>query len=1034
MKYILSEDNIIISNLDRIEQQDLSINIPKAVTFFCHDGCSVFSSRNNIIIGSDESQNIVLNDSISVESGKSFSILFESSEEKREETEITCIFETEELKFKIFQQYVDITDRLVVLLNNYGIQVNSEWMHCFYETDIHERNIDNVVKDRKSSEFLLEFINLVGLRGTYKTLFAAVAYFGYSQLVWFEEHWISRNDGVTRRYTTVTNEFIDKALTEEGFTKIGDMTMFYHLDVLDPDEPYDEGGLPNYIKSNTSFDDLYYKLLLLRKILNESFIPWDAWIVDIVGELRVVDGHLHKLWVTQDDFISQDEEQRWDFIDITYDDIQKDDEGKNHLYLHERKMIVDYDIYSVKDDVITLLQSDTAHLTQRFFRIEKLDVDELIDLKDFDIITRFQRKDVAVLIPKIELKTDVVPEWINHFSIELWKKSDSGWDVIYKSSKLTYEQLTTNSRYGISELGEFMFIISIYDAWGYRKQYPITFEIGIEDVIVDINLMRPEYIGHDNSRRVNRYSHFISTHETADTQDGIPVVDAAYVNGQSPALWDVNNPDEVVSSTITRRYSLKYQNANLLMQLSRYANVYITSLKVLPIDEYYAPFDLIALNILGKRGLKFSLKTFAHHTYTTITYKNNLQFIHDLVEESKVTGSPFSFFDFDIQLVDPNATERLIENENAFATEMLLVYSRHKSFSIDKVIFRIEYGDEILTNDPLTQGELTLNSRTITYYGKPLTLYMTNTAAEEFIYEKEDAVFDVYHNFIYPTFGCDTMIRLNTLYNTTEMELYTLKLYDKTPTLYGKPLTLYQNPGWLDAGRTGILQWYYQNLTLRGDTLVLYPDYDSHGHMNIDNHLKFRYDNTWWVSLKEYGKPVYEQDPDTKEWSMTMPEPPLDFEHLKRIFDKWDPNFENELELPEEVLDNLDIYYHDSNFVIRCRNGHSIEICQMNIGHRICEDRTGSIEKMYIVTSGTSFQLGSCVIATPNDDIKINYYDVSWVIQDYITGSQILSAEGWCLKWIPMTVGLYNITMHLTDKVTGISKDCTKIGAILVES
>lgn len=1032
MRYILSEDNVIVSNLDRLEFPDLSINIPKAVSFFCNEECSVYSSKNNIIIGTDENQNVICCSSIHVDAGKSFSLLFESSEEKLDSIEVKCIFSDEDLSFKIYQQYVDVTDRLIVLLNNYGIQLNSEWMHAFYETDIHEKNIDVVVKDRKSSEFLLEVFKLVGLRGTYKTLFAAVAYFGYSELVWFEEHWISQADGVTKRYTTVTSEFIDKALTTEGFTKIGDMTMFYHLDVLDPDEPYDEGGLPNYVKSNTSFDDLYFKLLLLRKILNKWFIPWDAWIVDIVGELRVVDGHLHKDWVTQDDFVNQDEEQRWNFIDVDYDDIQKDDEGLYHWFLQEHKMIVDYSLYSVDNDIVKLNQSDTAHLIARFFKIEKLDINELTDLKDFDIITRFQRKDCAVIIPKITLKDDKVPDWVTGFAVELWKKLESGYDIIYQSRNLSYEELTTNGRYGISELGEFIFIISIYDCWGYRKQYPIKFIVELEDILTDIRLLRPRYLNHDNSKYLNRYMHFEGTHETLEG-DGVPVVDAAFTNGQDPALWDVNDPDNVADSIVRRQYSLKYQNLSLLMPISRYANLVPNSLKVLPIDEYYAPFDLVILNIL-KKGVKFSLKKFTHNEYTTVIFDNELQFQHDLVEESKVYGSPFSYFDFDIQYVDPYARERLLENENMIATEMLVIYSRYKSFSIDKLIFRIEYGDEVLTNDPTTRGALTLNKKQIVFYGRPITLYMTNKEAEKFIWQKDDSPFDVYHNYIYPSFGCDAMIRLNTLFNTTEMELYRLRLYDKTLTLYGRPLTLYQNPEWKDAGRTGILQWYYQSLTYYGDTLVLYPGYDSHGHMNIDNHLKFRYDNTWWVSLKEYGKPVYEQDPDTKEWKMTMPEPPLDFEHLKSIFDKWDPNFTNELELPNEVLDNLDIYYYDSNFVIRARNRHTIEICQMNIGHKIAEDRTGSIERMYIVTSGTSFQLGSAVMALPNEDIKIGNCDIVWTITDYITKSVVLTAEGYCLKWIPMTVGIYNIKMKVTDKETGYSREVEKVGGILVES
>jgi hypothetical protein len=68
-----------------------------------------------------------------------------------------------------------------------------------------------------------------------------------------------------------------------------------------------------------------------------------------------------------------------------------------------------------------LNQSDTAHIKQPILSIEKLG-EEIINLNDFDILTRFQRGDVAIIKPHIiidGIQENELPYYINGFKIRL---------------------------------------------------------------------------------------------------------------------------------------------------------------------------------------------------------------------------------------------------------------------------------------------------------------------------------------------------------------------------------------------------------------------------------------------------------------------------------------------------------------------------------------------------------------------------------------------------------------------------------------
>lgn len=1020
MKYLVTSENTILTDLSVLELDDLSIGIPKSFTLWSPEKCKISSSKKVIITSADENSNISTSDTIEIEAKGSVSILLESYEEKQEVILMVARYEDgTQISWRISQNYKDFSDKLVVLLNNYGVQVTDEWVRCFFDSDYHEQNPDMLIKNQKSSEFLLELMTLLGLRGTYKTLFSAVSYFGYADIVWFEEHWLSNVDGITRRYTEITNDFIEKRLTQEGYTKIGDMTMFYGLTMLDPEEPYDEGGLPNFVSRNINFDDLYFKLILLRKILNKSFIPWDAYIVDIVGEFKAVAGLQKKWWIANDAFINQDETHRFEFLDINFEGDITDKDGEKHLLIREHKMLVDEKLYSVNSTGdVSLTNPKIAHINKELIKIEKLDVDELVDLKDFDIITKFQRKDVGVIVPKFTLHTDGCPDWITGFTVQLSRIHGENRENVFTSRLMSWSDITTNSRYGITQPGRYEFVIWAHDCWGYRHKYYTIVTVEYDDVTIDFSLMRPRYVK-ETRESINRYQHFTQTQET--TYDGVPVADATDKN------WNVNEPDNV--RVINRTYTTEVTNPELFLPIRRYGNSVIRNLQLTPISEFWAPYNLLALNIL-KTGVKFSLKIFPHHEYETIEFKNELQFLHKLIEASKNPNSPFSFFDYDVQPVNISANERLWENENDLSMNMLLIYSKLKSFSINNLIFRIEFGDDIVTNDPNEQGYLNLYEQVLTFFGRKLTLF-TKRANSNIPITDMTTKFETYKSQIYPSFGCDALIRFNTIYNVSTSAVNRFVLHGRFLTLYDHPLAFFQNPEYMDDDTcSGILTWMYKELYLGDSQLVLYPTKFGN-EVLIDYHLKIRVGDVWFTSVREYGKPIYEEKDG--EFTSSFETPPLDFDKLKSLLDITDKNFTNELGIPEEVLENLDIYYYDSSFVVRSRNHKDIEICHMNLGHKIGSDRSGSISKMYICPSGEPVQYGGIVIATPNEDIHIGNRDVRWTIKDHFSTKTIFECYGYVLKYLCLQYGVFDVEMSIIDKTSGENLGCKKVGAFLVE-
>lgn len=922
---LITEDSDIQPAGSLFELEDLSINIPKSYTIWLgnlspeleqlvlSNSIKVVSNGSNIITEIDTNSNIIT-DTTTTYTTSGIQLLFESDTQSIETTEIQLYHNTTLLlSFSLRQRYIDLQDRLYVAANNYGIQINEDWNKAFIESDIHEDNPDYILHNRKLSEFLLHLFELIGLRGSYKTFLTAINYFGYADMLWFEETWINKNG--QRQLTDINNQLIDEHFSRDGYTKIGELIMFYSLDKLEDEEPYDEGGLPQYEYRNISYKDLYTKLVILRKILSQWFIPYDVHITGIIGEFHGVMGQQKKVWTAEDTFLMVDEHSRFDFIDVTWDGTHLDEDGNKRVLITERKFIANTNLYSIIDDKLVLNQSDTAHLKQSLIQIEKID-EEIVDLQDFDILTKFFVQDVAVLNQKITIHTPI-PEYILGFKLRLVKiSSNSKHEVVYLSKMISVDEIHNINRLGIRLLGNFEISITAFDWYGYSKSWSEKFTITSENIAFDFLTLRPKYINND-SEYWKRFTHFETVQNTNDI-DGVPIIDAvSYPN------WDINNPDIIAPGTrIARKY---FHVGDRIIQpvIRNKRNINISQLNKIPISENWNPFN-IAYVRLGDR-FKISLKLFPHYEWEELEFINESQFLNDITLLSKNANSCFSLFDFDIQLLNSVYDKRLYADELEKSFKVLVIFDKLKALTLDSVIFKFEVDGEEYTNDNGIYDNPIINIRSL----------------------DEDVIF---HNKIYPSFGYDPMIRFN----------------------YILPI----------------------NTNSISDTM--------------DYRIRMTIGTVEFVSDEEYG----------------LTTQMFNFGTLKNILKNI---------LPEELYNELDIYFSYNTFTIRHRYGQYIEMSHIALGHKLASKRIGSINKLYHTVAGSSFQIGSMIILMPNEDIKINTQDVTWTITDTFNKYKYLTSKSYVCKWVPYREGIYDVECTTTDLITNQRITMFKKACILVE-
>jgi len=192
-----------------------------------------------------------------------------------------------------FADVVAEDPRLPLLLNTLGHNLNNKDFLIFDETDVKESEIDFNIINKKRKELLLEFHNIFPYLGGYKALINIVKFFGYESLT-IKEYWknVDINNEKYGYYKGINiEEIFDTGETNTGeelfpskvYRKTNKFGLYYQI--TQETGEFDEDGIP-IIEETSEFtlQEVLIKLFALKEKLKKYFLPFNARIIDIVGE------------------------------------------------------------------------------------------------------------------------------------------------------------------------------------------------------------------------------------------------------------------------------------------------------------------------------------------------------------------------------------------------------------------------------------------------------------------------------------------------------------------------------------------------------------------------------------------------------------------------------------------------------------------------------------------------------------------------------------------------------------------------------
>ncbi len=85
--------------------------------------------------------------------------------------------------------FYDEREELLININNQGSEFPEVIQRAIYDSNVHEEAKDNILMNRKYKELLMDYIDILGTRGSYSSLINSLEWFGYGDVVKLKEYW-----------------------------------------------------------------------------------------------------------------------------------------------------------------------------------------------------------------------------------------------------------------------------------------------------------------------------------------------------------------------------------------------------------------------------------------------------------------------------------------------------------------------------------------------------------------------------------------------------------------------------------------------------------------------------------------------------------------------------------------------------------------------------------------------------------------------------------------------------------------------------
>lgn len=197
--------------------------------------------------------------------------------------------------FEIAADFHGQDESLEILLHNQGVTLPKDIIRSLYDTNIHEKYIDWVVLNRKYKELLLNIMDIVYKKGSYKSLVSSLGWFEYGDMVKLNEYWSDSSlhtlhqKDISTIYTPMIEEMM-KMYMKTTFISLEYMLDEYDFEyitdnngeVVDKIFKYDRDGIDltvpilkdiNEIQRKWSINDIALKMTLLGNYFSTYFMP-----------------------------------------------------------------------------------------------------------------------------------------------------------------------------------------------------------------------------------------------------------------------------------------------------------------------------------------------------------------------------------------------------------------------------------------------------------------------------------------------------------------------------------------------------------------------------------------------------------------------------------------------------------------------------------------------------------------------------------------------------------------------------------------
>lgn len=569
--------------------------------------------------------------------------------------------------------------KLIVALQNFKKHITEDYYQSFFESELNGNAQDEVLLNRKRREYLLVLFELTGFIGSYRSLTAAIEYFGWGELLTIREYWKSLHAS-TYKLTDIKNQVLDNIDKQlHDYKKTNQMSLSYKINEFQ--NTFDEDGLPIYVNVLTDTDTVLTKLHSLKRVLEQDFVTLNTDIIEIAGEISAVVGQELSIWLNNA-IITDVRLTEAIHSPIVWHVVH------DTVYIQDHRVITYPFAYQVLDATINheKLQFVSNSLSLATNTNTFIDVLEIVNddslQQDFDYATKYLRSDFGL----IELVIDEIDTTLYQSFRYLVYEFDTN-NELFRSINKPIDQLGNGIKVGAHMLGDIKLVLVLFDWYGGISVVSLETKISIVNRPIEFFIAKHDIDGKYKDLEL------LSTFESRSTDDENYVVDSL-----SETL-DVNTYNQMTNlpqMTILKNYSTKFDIASTYTQVNQLNSLPIEYLQTIPVEVWGYKYGTAIIDVIGN-GLNgarvLQAKAFLHHNwsaislpYSSTTFQTKELYLQQLITtlNNQPATSIWRKFTYDINYYS-NVPEALLTD----ARPMLRVKAIDKSLTIDHFWMRI---------------------------------------------------------------------------------------------------------------------------------------------------------------------------------------------------------------------------------------------------------------------------------------------------------------------------------------------------------